>query len=278
MLDGLRGGAAHASGNRGTGELLGQLTAEPITAASSASLPAPAEASTPSAGGPKSRFAIGEHGFKTFEQTRLSEAYGTTVSGATHQSEHTIGYEPLARTGGMRGGQRPAPAETGQGRSFTRSGGLTRGVDPRAKDIENHAPAYQEVRGLHERHIGTGNRKKKDASGFNAASYRDTQRQLLESGDVSSAVQINQLGYAFDPRFQANRASQEQRIADDSYDRMVEHLHAVTFAQEAVDTTVEVDAIQRAEMYLARRAAETGRWPTSEEIEDAKRRFGIADA
>lgn len=204
----------------------------------------------------RARYVHGQHGAKTREQTRLSKLMGQQVSGETHESEHTIGYEPLAQTGG-----------------------LERGKSPRARRLENVAPAYQEVGEMHRAHIGTGTRKTPDASGFDATSYRATQRSLTEAGDISSAVQINQLGYAFVDGFQPGEAEPQvaDQQADNSYDTMVENLGSVMHADGEQERIVDVDAVSRAEVFLARRAAKTGVWPTSEDIEDAKRRFGVEE-
>ncbi|MFO0747779.1 MAG: hypothetical protein U1F43_19255 [Myxococcota bacterium] len=203
-------------------------------------------------GAERNSYVLGQYGAKEREQRRLGEAHGTKVSGATHEAEHTIGFEPLNQTSGDK-----------------------RKETPSARSLENKAWAYQEVKPYHRDHIGTGNQQTPDASGFTADSYRESQRALLESGDVSSAVQINQLGYAFDPRFQEERGEKATQIADDSYDTMVTNMDKVNYAQGAGTVEVGVDARQRAEMYLARRAAQTGKVPTVEEENAARARFGL---
>jgi hypothetical protein len=122
-------------------------------------------------------YGPGMHGSKKKEQRRLSDTYGINVTGDTHESEHTVGFEPL-----------------------NQSSGLKRGKEHRAKSLENRAPAYQEVKELHRDHIGTGTTNTRDESGMNSHEYRQAQRSLIETGDVSSAVQLNQLGYAFDSK------------------------------------------------------------------------------
>ncbi|RUS92873.1 hypothetical protein DSM106972_097980 [Dulcicalothrix desertica PCC 7102] len=186
----------------------------------------------------RAKYSPGQHGYKKKEQQRLSDQYGIPISGQTHQSEHPIGFEPLNRTSGLR-----------------------RGAPGRSTQMDNKAPAYQEVRKAHEGHAGTGTNKNPDASGFNSRSYRDTQRQLLESGDVSSAVQINQLGYAFDPNFRRNAKTPQGLAANNSYNTMVNNMHTVEYAQGATNRTVRVGPYDRAEMRLARPAVETGQWP-----------------
>lgn len=200
------------------------------------------------------RYLQGTHGFKKSEQARLKRLLGIAVTGSTHESEHTIGFEPLNRTSGQERG----------GSSFARM-------------LENMAPAYQEVKSSHREHIGTGMKLTPDESGFNSPSYRDTQRSLIESGDVSSAVQINQLGYAFDPEFGITALSSPGRVARESYNAMVENMSQVSFAQGLDLETVDVDPTARAEMYLARIAAETGQWPNAQQIKDAKEKFGVMD-
>lgn len=147
----------------------------------------------------KTKYEIGQHGAKKAEQKRLSKLYGFTVSGDTHESEHTVGYETIAR-------------------------GLQekRGKGKEAEKLENAAPAYQEMYALHRAHIGTGSQGELSALGVNAQGYRDTQRDLFSGEDhranlfdqvnpnamgvpalknqhqssLSAAVQFNQLGYA----------------------------------------------------------------------------------
>lgn len=203
--------------------------------------------------GKRNRYHHGQHGAKEREQRRLGTEFDTTVTGDSHESEHPIGYEPLSQTAD-----------------------LPRGESPEARSLENLAPAYQEAYDRHRDHIGTGTTNEVDASGFNSHTYRATQRSLVEAGDVSSAIQVNQLGYAFDPAFRGNDV--DERIADDSYDVMVDNLRELLYADGDVNRRVDVDALQRAEMYLARRAARTGVWPTADEIAAAKQRFGVTDA
>ncbi|MBS3941159.1 MAG: hypothetical protein KG028_09380 [Actinobacteria bacterium] len=207
-------------------------------------------AESPKKKGRQRKYGPGRHGDKKHEQQRLKAAFGVAVTGDTHESEHAIGYEPLSQTAD-----------------------LPRGKSTRAKELENYAPAYQEAYERHRGHIGTGTTNEVDASGFNSHTYRDSQRKLVQEGDVSSAVQLNQLGYAFDPAFRGD--DEAERIADDSYDVMVDNLHSLMYADGDDDASVDVDAVQRAEMYLARRAARTGVWPTAEEIAAAKKKFGV---
>lgn len=192
----------------------------------------------------KGRYGLGTYGFKKSEQKRAG------TSGLTHQSEHTVGFEVINRTSGEK-----------------------RRVGERAHRLENNAPAYQEVLKLHRDHIGTGTSGKPDASDFNSQSYRDAQRSLIENGDVSSAVQLNQLGYAFNPEFHGN--DEELKIADDSFRVMVENMKEVQYAKNTVDERVLVSPEQRTEMYLSRKAARTGQWPTTDEIDEAKKKFGV---
>ncbi|MEM7588576.1 MAG: hypothetical protein AAF320_00190 [Myxococcota bacterium] len=215
-------------------------------------------ASSPSS---KFRYGLGKHGFKKKEQGRLSKKHDVAVSGKTHESEHTVGFAVLNKGSGDK-----------------------RGSTSRARHIENDAPAYQEQKKMHRGHIGTGTRKQADASGFTGDSYRETQRKLIESGDVSSAVQINQLGYAFlkdekkGVNFQGEANSAERKAARDSYLTMVENMKDMTYVSGDKDVTKQVDAVQKAEMYLARKAAETGKWPTQEEIDAVKKKFGITQS
>lgn len=203
-------------------------------------------------GASRGTYKPGMHGYKKNEQARLSEAYEIDVTGKTHESEHTIGFEPLNQTSGNK-----------------------RGENAQARRLENIAPAYQEVKQLHRDHIGTGTQNEKDASGFNSEGYRASQRSLVEDGDVSSAVQLNQLGYAFDPNKSQLTTTNEGLAANDSFDTMVSNMDSVTYASGEDEKTVGVDARQKAEMYLSRRAMLTGKFPTVAEENEARKKFGL---
>ncbi len=200
---------------------------------------------------PRTKYKIGQHGAKKREQKRLSKKYKTNVTGKSHESEHTVGFEPLNNSS------------------------IKRGKTKEIRQLENKAPAYQEEKKHHRSHIGTGNRKKKDASGFNSKTYRETQRKLIESSDISSAVQINQLGYAFLKEFQNTKKTASKEASDDSYKSMAENLDNITFKDGEQEKTIKSTPLQKAEIYLARQAARTGKWPTKEEIDAVKKKFGV---
>lgn len=205
----------------------------------------------------KRKYEIGTHGAKKSEQQRLNKKFKKAkvkVTGRDFESEHTVGYEPIAQTVNVK-----------------------RGKGVRARTLENFAPAYQEVKEFHRDNIGTGNRKTEDESGFNSRTYRDTQRELIESGNVTGAVQINQLTYSFQDDFKATPKNKRKRkmrkIANDSYNVMVGSMDTFTYGEQDEDKTVEVSRKDKAEMYLARQMAQTGRWPTQEEIREANELF-----
>lgn len=195
----------------------------------------------------RAKYQLGQHGAKKREQKRLQ------TSGETHESEHTIGFEVLNRGSDEK-----------------------RGKSSDVKQFENEAYAYQEAAPLHRAHIGTGMHSDRDGSGMNSQEYRDSQRTLLEEGGengVSSAVQLNQLGYAFDPNFQKKGSDLEK--ADDSYNAMVAGMEDVEYKTGPDSSNkAPVDEVSRVEMYLARMAARTGKWPT-EEIDAQRLRLGL---
>jgi hypothetical protein len=208
----------------------------------------------------RGRYGEGSHGFKKKEQARLNKKLGNSklklkVSGLTYESEHTIGYAVLVLG----------------------ANGMKRGKSSEARQVENSAPAYQEVKELHRGHIGTGSRGYDKVVGFSSGSYRDDQRSLIEAHDVSSAVQINQLGYAFDPDLREKSFEDKVEIATDSYDLMVSFMNQVGYIDGEDEKTALVTPEQKAEMYLARRVAITGRFPTVEEENEARKRFGIKE-
>jgi len=185
--------------------------------------------------------SAGDYRSRRKEQRRLSKKYSVKVTGATHEAEHVIGFRVL-------------------------SGGYAkRSENAFARSLENNAPAYQEEKVYHRKHIGTGN-KGRDITGFSSGSYRSSCRSLLEQGDVSSAVQLNQLGYAFQFR-EAERSllshqSRESLQSDNSFRYMVENMFAVDYAVDGASTVrIPVDDIDRVEMTLSRETARTGMWP-----------------
>lgn len=204
-----------------------------------------------------SKYQIGQHGAKRREQYRLTQAHGERVSGRTHESEHAIGFAPI-----------------------NQSSKSKRGSSTKTRTLEKQAWAYQEQKPFHRAHIGTGSRGKNDLSGFNAKSYRKAQRDLLEKGDVSSAVQVNQLAYAFLPKFKAHPDTPKRRVANDSFKSMVKNMDKVGYAKNQDVKSVGIQPIDRAEMYLSRLAA-TGKgegpsgWPSKAQISAAKKMFDV---
>jgi hypothetical protein len=201
------------------------------------------------------KYAIGQHGAKRREQRRLSRAHGEPVTGRTHESEHTIGFAPLNQS-----------AEAKRGKSKA------------SRKLEKEAWAYQEVKGFHRSHIGTGTQATEGLSGFNSDTYRQTQRDLIEKGNVSSAVQVNQLGYAFLPKFTAKPDAPNRRAANDSFEHMVRNMDRVDYAEGKGIERVIVTSEDRAEMYLSRLVASgqgegTGGWPSIEQIKTVKKLF-----
>ncbi len=199
-------------------------------------------------------YSPGMHGFKKQEQQRLTTKYTYSVSGTTHESEHVMGYKVIAP-------------------------GLARGKSAFARNVENTASAYQEVKRFHRAHIGTGNHGNWRGTGDSSDDYRAWQRTALEESEASVAVQLNQLQYAFVAGFQTNSIDQtasDVLAANDSFTMMVENMGRVTYVADdntSVTVGIPVTALQRAEMYLSRIAAQTGQWPTTEQIAKAKAMF-----
>ena len=199
----------------------------------------------------RSKYEPWQHGAKKGEQKRLTADYGNKVSGSTHESEHTIGFEPLNQTTGLK-----------------------RGKGDRARGLENHAPAYQEKKAYHRDNIGTGTTGDVGAHGFNSHTYRATQRAALEQGDPSTAVQVNQLSYAHMPGFQTDN-TWDMLAADNSFGHMVQGMNQVTYGVGDQSASVPVGPMAQVEMLLARNAARTGAWPGDTDLRDAWRLLGF---
>lgn len=186
----------------------------------------------------------GTHGFRKKEQQTLG------TSGATHESEHAIGYDVLGR-------------------------GVKRNRSALAREIENRAPAYQEHKPDHRAHIGTGNHNDYRGTGDSSSNYRKRQRTTLEQGRPGDAVQLNQLEYAYQPGFQSDTPG--RRVADQSFQTMADNLEELPYwdADNTCLQRARVDAVQRVEMNLARRIARTGRYPSRAEELAEMQRLGI---
>ncbi len=224
--------------------------------------------------GKRIKYKVGQYGAKRREQKRLSKKYKIKVSGKTHEAEHPIGIEPLIRYANLKKNK---------------------------KRIIKFAPAYQEVKKFHSKHVGTRNKgfnyyKKNmdEDAGFVSKTYRQTLRNLIDNDEISTAIQINQLGYAFLEGFDGDSIS--TKIADDSFMKMIKSFDNLSFSFPKIeedfvmlssyimndidDDTVliselappqynikeSIEAIvispkQKIEMYLSRLTARTKIWP-----------------
>jgi RHS repeat-associated protein len=208
----------------------------------------------------KRKYEEGTHGNKKNEQKRLDDEFEDDlaaepnpkrrkVTGTTHESEHAVGYEVLGRNSGA---------------------GRGSGADQKA--LENKAWAYQEDKPSHRAHWGTGMHNDEGASGFTSQSYRDAQRNALQAGDANTAIQLNQLDYAFRPEFHASTGSTSGNIADNSYEHMVTNAfhngHGLTYST-GPGVTADTPPLTRtdaAELLAARSdAARRGEFPNYEE-------------
>lgn len=217
----------------------------PAAAAPAPAAPAPVPVQAPTRAA-RQRYHLGQHGAKRREQQRLTAAHDFTVNGKTHESEHAIGFAPL-----------------------NDSSDEKRGGSSEARVFENIAPAYQEVKELHAAHIGTGNRGEVDGSGFNASSYRETQRALLEAGRPGDAVQINQLAYAHLPDTPGTGTGIDpahQAAARDSYRLMVRNMDEVTIADGGARRQLPVSSTQRLEMLASEWTRAHKRYPSFDQL------------
>ncbi len=220
----------------------------------------------------KKKYKIGQYGAKRREQKRLSKKYEIKVSGKTHEAEHPIGIEPLIRELNLKKDK---------------------------KYVKNFAPAYQEVKKFHSKHVGTRNKgyayyekNMNEDVGFISATYRNALRNLIDDEKIGIAIQINQLGYAFLKDFDSTDILLE--IADDSFMKMISNFDYLGFSSLQLEhdfvlipsyktndmdedivlisecnikektesiRKIFISSKQKVEMCLARLAARTKRWP-----------------
>ncbi|MEQ4452067.1 RHS repeat-associated core domain-containing protein [Kosakonia sp. YIM B13605] len=156
--------------------------------------------------------------------------------------------------------------------------------------IEGQAVAYQENDIAHKAHSGTGTKgviKNPDATNDNAT-YLSTVKSLLHSGDVSSAIQINQLGYAHSPVFRDLRNIRSKSrfnewavnvVADNSFFHSVGAIKSMpfvanepwdresrTFTEEPQINSIEITVQDKFEGAISRMAAVMERYPTVAEL------------
>lgn len=160
---------------------------------------------------PRRKYYPGYHGYKTYEQKRLKGLFNETVSGKTHESEHPIGFEPINQTSEIK-----------------------RGKSARSRGLENLAPAYQEEHDRHRDHIGTCTHGTPDESGFNSHTYRNSQRELLMQNEPGVAIQLNQLGYAFDQNFKFS-SEKSQWQSNNSFEQMAREAKSFDIADDYED-------------------------------------------
>lgn len=145
---------------------------------------------------------------RTQDQKYLSNRFGQTVSGDTHQMEHPFGYDVLAH-----------PLH------------VKRGSTPLAQQIEDEAPAYHEEKPQHRKHEGTGNIKKYPReSGLNAPQYRSWQRTALQDNNPDIAMAVNQMTYGHQ-KLEHDKIAQAQ--AWDSFIRMVKNMGKIPWANDS---------------------------------------------
>lgn len=202
---------------------------------------------------PGSKYGEGSHGAKKGEQKRLSQAFDLKVSGDSHQSEHPIGYEPISRG-----------IEEKRGK-----GGV-------ARDIENSAMAYQEVYQSHRAHVGTGMQKNTEmvkAFGLDSEQYRDAQRDLVKSGQVGDAIQLNQMGYAFDKRTSSTWTTKEGEAATDSFNHMIVNQDEIKYHDGGKNEVAEFSYEQKFEAFASRKVVAKRSNPSSIDLESYEDEF-----
>jgi hypothetical protein len=180
------------------------------------------------------------------QRRRSRSTDNAPVTGETHEAEHPIPWAVLTN-------------EVDEENKFKRD-------SPQGRRIENAGPAYNERKEAHEAHIGTGNRDDLDASGMNAADYRKAvKQQFIDNRDPGTAIQLNLLNYAFQEDFKEKSQTREGQVAHDSFLYMLQNTSQIPYCtSDGSWDYIPFTPVQKAEAYLARWAAETGKYPTTE--------------
>jgi hypothetical protein len=199
---------------------------------------------------------------------------GIVTGSGTHESEHIVGFDVAH------------PDE----------------IRKKSREAEGGMPAYYEVRKYHRGHAGTGSsgreeptdrekarkwaderdERAKKTGWPSSADYRRDQRTTLtdpvarkEGTSLSNAYQLNQLGYAHQWESAGVRPSgDEADKANDSYNYMVRIDPGLEHSLTGTPVTDYLGPHGQAEAYLARKTVLSGKRPTQNEIDDARKMFG----
>lgn len=203
------------------------------------------------------KYKKGQYGFRATEKKYLEKVFNKKISGtATHQSEHVIGYKVIDRVNGRKKSQQ-------------------------GKQHEAEAPAYYERYKAHRDHPGTGTSKQIGPSGFSSETYREDTRRLIETGGYPVAVQINQLGYAFQDEETNSRQGDdvERTQANESYKRMVMSVDEFShYKDDGTKHTQKITFKEKVEQLIARDLqSKEIPWPYTEQIlsDHLKRKYGL---
>jgi RHS repeat-associated protein len=255
---------------------------------------------------PGGKYGLGSHGNKKQEQKRLTAEHNFKVHGAsgggktgkpridaTHESEHSIPFEVL------REGDEAKRGETTD----------LKEKENRAGAYQEMAPYHRNHPGTGNR------TEAQNSGWNSKGYRNDLHTSLQETNSPNTAVQLNQLGYAHLhtkepdykmptltdadgnpikdgnsnaklPDFQTASGTKEGQVARDSYDHHVEHMRGAEYNRKDVDPntgettytptkTADPTPQDKAEMFLARRTAESGQWPTTDEENAARAKFGV---
>lgn len=176
-------------------------------------------------------YPTGTYGNRGKEKKYLEEKFGKKIKGdSTHQSEHVVGYKVIDQVNDRK------KSEEG-------------------KQHEAQAPAYYEQFQPHREHPGTGTSKTIGPSGFSSETYRRDTRRLIESDGYAEAVQINQLGYAFQDEKTNPRQDDDVAFAqaNASYRRMVMGVNEFShYKDDGTKHTQKITFKEKVEQLLAR--------------------------
>jgi hypothetical protein len=199
---------------------------------------------------------------------------GIVTGSRTHESEHIVGF---------------AVAHPNE-------------IRKKSREPEGQMPAYYEVKEYHRGHPGTGSsgrerpadseeaaewekeraERAKKTGWSSSSDYRRDLRTTLtdpvarkEDTSLSNAYQLNQLGYAhLWASADVRPSGDEVDKANDSYNNMVSIDPGLEHSLTGTPVTDYLGPHGQAEAYLTRKIGLSGKWPTQNEIDDARKKFG----
>jgi hypothetical protein len=100
----------------------------------------------------------------------------------------------------------------------------------------------------------------------------------LNDGNPGVAMQLHSLNLSHQQNFRESSRLPEGKVSRNSFEQMLWHTSSVRRVNnDGSMQDINFTPVQKAEVELSRNIAETGRWPTAQEIEVTMRKYGAGN-